>query len=172
MWPRNAHGRAHRSSARWGHVVGIAPRSSLFNIRAIPTPIIEADETEEVTEAINGAGQSYRVIAMAFGDWFTHSPIADAIRFQFNRTDRPGILFVGAAGSLGCSPIGGVTFPAWMDEVIAVTALHEDRVTVRSDSCTGAAVDLAPVIGVTDVETTARRPEDVIGLGASSSLTG
>lgn len=116
--------------------------------------------------AVRNAGA--RIIEMAFGGTFNSSLFADEIGFEYNRTDRPEVFFVGAAGTNVCPFYAPVAFPARLPEVFAVTGVNRDG-TLAKDVCTGPEVDLAAVLE--DFETTGDTLGSVITLGGSSGTS-
>ena len=113
--------------------------------------------------------QGARVIEMAFGGMTVSNALADEIRFEYNRTDRPEVLFVGAAGT-GFCPIsaGPVYFPARMPEVLAVTGVNPDG-TREESCCTGPEVRLAAVLE--DYEVPQLTPGSIGTLGGTSAAS-
>jgi hypothetical protein len=89
-----------------------------------------------------------KIIEMAFGSPFYLNALADKIRLEYYRTDRPQPLFVGAIGSIICIP-GVPYFPAgYMGEVISVAGVDADGRTVVNSSCKGAKI--GGIVGADD----------------------
>jgi serine protease len=148
------------------NIVGVAWKSDLVVIRALPGVLVTGLNISEVAEAIRSAAQAHevKVIVMAFGDAFASARIADEIRLQHASRD---VLFIAAAGTYAC-PEGFVAFPARMDEVVAVTGETEDG-KIHPDACSGPQVDLSAVIG--EVPAPGRMEDEIIHFGGSSNAS-
>jgi serine protease len=120
------------------NMVGVAWRSDLLSVRF--TDDVLMPRTLNTVEAIwrastftlEGEEQHHRrVVGMSWGHACPYSPVADEISGRYHQD---GVLFVGASGTSfwsgdrfgppGCP--SGVTFPARLDEVIAVSGIKLD----------------------------------------------
>jgi len=152
------------------NIVGVAFGSNLHAVK-VADGVWSDDPVTDISHllgirAVRNAGA--RIIEMAFGGTFTSFFLADEIALQHNRIDRPGVLFVGAAGTLLCPFWAPVSFPARLPEVLAVTGVNRDG-SLATEVCTGPQVDLAAVLE--DFETTGDTLGSVITLGGSSGAS-
>jgi subtilisin family serine protease len=157
------------------NIVGIAWKSDLVTVNALDSVVIGPGNTIWVMRAMDFAlDRGARIINMSFGNHLVTAPmslIEDKIRFEYNRTDRPSILFVGAAGTTFC-PFGATAWPGYLPEVIQVAGAAKDRYSpVYGESCYGDTVDIAAVVDTGLVETPGANADDYVGLGASSGAT-
>lgn len=145
-------------------MVGVAWRANIVSVKHGNDVAVDGWETDAVTRGIRAAvDNGARIIEMAFGtgSWeFTN--IKQEIHFQHGR----GVLFVGAAGSTYCAE--GVTFPAKMPEVLAVTGVTASG-QLHPEACGGPQVDAAVVID--DTFASGRRTGDIITMGGSSGAS-
>jgi len=108
-------------------VAGVAWRSNFMSVRF--TNDILMPRTNNTVQAIALAAafvphqqpaDHRRIVTMAWGSAFAYSPVSDEIRARYAQ----GALFIGAAGTTGSyGTWTGVVYPAWMDEVVAVSAV-------------------------------------------------
>jgi serine protease len=157
------------------NVVGVAWKANLITVMSHASVVVGDPDAMAIARGIRIArAAGARIFVMAFGNQLPNGALmnllSDMIRFEFHRTDQPGVLFVGAAGTFVC-PFGNVAWPAYLDEVIAVAGVRMDEMTVSSDSCSGNAVDTAAIIEPGDIETTGHSAQGVIGIGGSSGAT-
>jgi subtilisin family serine protease len=154
------------------NIVGVAWQANLRMVKAVDDVWVQHWQDAAIVNGIRTAladRPARPIVAMAFGDAYDHSWIADEIRRQHYRTDLPGgVLFVGAAGTSFCPIWAPVAFPARMPEVVAVTGRAEAG-GVHPNTCTGPEVDLAAVVD--EVPAPGRYPDDLVHFGGSSDAT-
>ncbi|WP_435228406.1 S8 family peptidase [Streptomyces sp. Tue6028] len=165
------------------NIVGVAWQANLVTVRTAGDVIVGLGNSWWIADGIRKARDAgARIFNMAFGSVFWLSQVADRIRFERDRTDRPSVIFVGAAGTGGVAssvicPPGTTYFPSYMEEVVSVAAVNRDKRTVEpSNSCSGPDVDIAAVSeDGTDAErateTTGRTRTEIMGLGSSSGAS-
>ncbi|WP_261990310.1 S8 family peptidase [Hymenobacter sp. BT188] len=130
-----------------GAAVGVAYNANLITIRAAQDVFLDASrEVKGVSDAYILAGKrdDVRIISMSMGRLTSSSQMTDAIRFAYNQ----GKLIFCAAGTSfdWSSGFVGVTYPATLSEMVAVTGL-QDNLTSRCDDChVGAKVEFAVVM--------------------------
>jgi subtilisin family serine protease len=136
---------APRSSG--GAIAGVAHGANLLAIRATDDVVLNsANEKKGVADALVLAANrdDVKVISMSLGHIFSSSRIEDAVRYAHARGK---LMFVAAGTSTSFTSWVGVTFPATMDEVVAVTGVETGAGLVRCDVChAGSAVDFVVVM--------------------------
>jgi subtilisin family serine protease len=154
------------------NIVGVAWRANLRMVKAVDDVWVQHWQDAAIVHGIRDAladRPARPIVAMAFGDAYDHSWVADEIRRQYHRTDLPGgVLFVGAAGTDACPFWDPVAFPARLPEVVAVTGRAENG-GLHPRTCTGPEVDLAAVVD--EVPAPGRYPDDLVHFGGSSDAT-
>lgn len=154
------------------NIVGVAFRANLHAVKAANSVWTDPFIFNHLLGIRSVRNAGARIIEMAFGGVFTSFALWDEIAFQHYRTDRPEVLFVGAAGTgttvLGISVAPPVVFPARLPEVLAVTGVNSDGSLAEGVSI-GPEVDLAAVL--VDFETTGETLGSVITLGGSSGAS-
>jgi serine protease len=130
-----------------GAIAGVAHGANLLAIRATDDVVLNsANEKKGVADALVLAADraDVKVISMSLGHIFSSSRIADAVRYAHARGK---LMFVAAGTSTTFTNWVGVTFPASMDEVVAVTGIETGDELVRCDVChSGSAVDFVVVM--------------------------
>lgn len=159
------------------NIVGVAYRANLITVNQAPYIVVGPTDTLWIVRAIEkaragpgGSADGARIINMAFGSPVYLNAVADKIRFEYARRDRPHPIFVVAIGSFACPLGNGRLFPASMRESLTVAGVTENGATKVFSSCSGALI--GGVVGAGDaIETTGAGAADVVGLGASSGGT-
>ncbi|WP_045119443.1 S8 family peptidase [Haliangium ochraceum] len=130
-----------------GSMVGVAHGANLLAIRGIDDVIINSsDEKKGVADALILAAErsDVKVISMSLGHVFSSSRVADAVRYAHARGK---LIFAAAGTSTSFTNWVGVTFPASMDETVAVTGIETGNGFVRCDVChVGRAVEFVVVM--------------------------
>lgn len=131
-----------------GAAVGVAYNSNLVNCRAATDVLIdESRENKGVADAfVNAANRAdVKIISMSMGRITSSSQIADAIRYANGK----GKLMFIAGGTSFSWTAGwfGVTFPATMNEVQAVTGVRENTNFTNCTEChKGSQIDFVVVM--------------------------
>ncbi|WP_266365285.1 S8 family peptidase [Tellurirhabdus rosea] len=130
-----------------GAAIGVAYNASLVSVRAVADVLIdESREVKGVSDAYILAGNrsDIRITSSSLGRVTSSSQIADAIRYAFNRGK---LMFCAGGTSFGWSAgWWGVTFPASMSEVQAVTGV-QDNLNSACDAChKGSQIDFVVVM--------------------------
>lgn len=159
-----------------GAAVGVAYNASLVSVRAAADVLLsESREMKGVADAYVLAGNraDVKITSMSLGSPLYNSQVADAIRYAYNR----GKLMFCAGGTSFDWSAGwiGVTFPANMDEVQAITGI-KDNLTQRCDDChQGSQIDFVVVMEKADngrhVPTLAMSGNPPSTVGGSSAAT-
>lgn len=121
--------------------VGVAYNANLVSYRAVQNVLIDDyHEKRGIAEALTALGNrsDVKVISMSLGSPFSISRVEDAIEYAYNK----GKMIIVAGGtSTSFTNWFGVTFPASMDETVAVTGLVEGK-TKRCNNChSGSKID-------------------------------
>ncbi|MFN9710680.1 MAG: S8 family peptidase [Bacteroidota bacterium] len=131
-----------------GAATGIAYNASLVACRAAADVLIdESRENKGVADAFVNAGNraDVRIISMSMGRITSNSQIADAVRYAYGK----GKLILCAGGTSFGWTAGwyGVIFPAYMNEVQAVTGVIENTNFTNCTEChKGAEIDFVVVM--------------------------
>lgn len=130
-----------------GAAAGVAYNASLVSVRAVADVLIdESREVKGVSDAYVLAGNrvDIRITSSSLGRITSSSQIADAIRYAYNRGK---LMFCAGGTSFGWSAgWWGVTFPASMSEVQAVTGLR-DNLSQACEAChKGSQIDFVVVM--------------------------
>jgi subtilisin family serine protease len=150
-------------------IVGVAYRSNLLAEKGGDS--VWSDDNLSALKHLAGIRvvrqEGARVIEMAFGGISYSNALADEISFEYNRSDLPEVLFVGAAGTAVCptDAVQFVVFPASLPQVLAVTGVNYDG-TREPSACTGKEVRLAAYLK--DSESAAIPDGSVVTLGGTS----
>jgi subtilisin family serine protease len=131
-----------------GAATGVAYNASLVACRAAEDVLIDdSRENKGVADAFVNAGNrsDVRIISMSMGRITSNSQIADAVRYAFGK----GKLIFCAGGTSFSWTAGwyGVIFPAYMNEVQAVTGVIENTNFTNCTEChKGAEIDFVVVM--------------------------
>ncbi|HVI45711.1 MAG TPA: S8 family serine peptidase [Chitinophaga sp.] len=128
-------------------MTGVAYNANLVTVRAADDVLISgSDEVQGVTDAFTLAGNSadVKIVSMSMGTIIKESKIADAIRYAKGK----GKLIFCAAGTSTSftASFVGVIFPAYMDEVVAVTGVKDNQTERCADCHVGKEVDFTVVM--------------------------
>jgi hypothetical protein len=81
------------------NIVGVAWRAGLVTVATAGDVIVGLGNAWWIADGIAKArAEGARIFNMSFGSPFWLSQVADEIRYEYYRTDRPDVIFVGAAG--------------------------------------------------------------------------
>ena len=127
---------------------GIAYKCNVVSYRAVEDVVINTSaEKTGVSEALMDIGDDPRIkiVSMSLGDVFFNGQVADAVIYAHNK----GKLIFVAAGTSTFFTGFFVTFPANMDETVAVTGVQDQDINNRRtcNSChDGSKVDFVKVM--------------------------
>jgi subtilisin family serine protease len=148
-------------------VMGVAWGANLVNVRhANGVANVSSSDARAAVRAAGNAGA--RVVSMAWQSLNWWWQVSDEIRWWHRNRD---VLFLGAAGTSGCSdlvPDNNVVFPADMAEVVAVTGVRYPGGGVPCGIHRGGDVELTAYL---DVPTTGEYLGQVTSIGGSSNAT-
>lgn len=130
-----------------GAAAGVAYNASLISIRAAADVLIdEWREVKGVSDAYVLAADraDVRVISLSLGRITSSSQITDAIRYAYNKGK---LMYCAGGTSFGWTGgWWGVIFPAWLNEVHAVTGIR-DNLTQQCKAChDGSKIDYVVVM--------------------------
>lgn len=105
------------------NIVGVAYQANAYAVRALDSPLGGPGQWGEIREGVRRAALNADIVSMSFGWSWGNSSVASTIR-QYYYNPKPStnrrVLFIAAAGS-DTQWLGNVSFPADMDEVVAIT---------------------------------------------------
>ncbi len=105
--------------------VGVAYNSNLVSYRAVEDVLInDFYEKKGVSDALVALANrsDVKIISMSLGSLFSIGNVKDAIRYAYSKGK---LIFVAGGTSTAFTTFVGVTFPASMDEAVAVTGVTD-----------------------------------------------
>ncbi|GAA4468872.1 hypothetical protein GCM10023189_54940 [Nibrella saemangeumensis] len=130
-----------------GAAAGVAYNANLVTVRAAADVVL--DESREVKGAsdayiLAGNRSDIKIVSMSMGRMTSSSQLADAIRYAYNKGK---LMFCAGGTSFSWTTWYGVTFPATMPEVQAVTGVKDRTYDEACNSChKGSEIDFVVVM--------------------------
>jgi len=125
-----------------GASMGTAWKADLVSVRATSDVVINgSNEKDGVAEALVllGNRSDVRIISMSIGDVFSSGTVEDGIHYAYNRGK---LIFAAGGTSTSFTNWVGVTFPATMNETVAVTGVDTGTPLRRCNAChSGSKID-------------------------------
>ena len=117
-----------------GLPVGVAYNANLIVYRAASNVVLDGyHELNGVKNAFTALGNNanVKIISMSMGTIISSSKVEDGIRYAYGKGK---LIFCAGGTSTSFTNFVGVIFPAWMNEVVAVTGVKENAMT-ECDVC-------------------------------------
>lgn len=122
--------------------VGVAYNANLITYRAASNVVIDGyHEQEGVKIAFTELGNNanVKIISMSMGNILSMGKVEDGVKYAYSKGK---LIFCAGGTSTSFTNFAGVIFPAWMDEVQAVTGVKENTSNQKCDVChSGSEID-------------------------------